>query len=52
MILRCSPFLVAASLLAAIPANADGLYAKNSPVLQVNHRNYDQLIAKSNYTSV
>lgn len=52
MILPSSPFLLAASLLAAIPASADGLYTKNSPVLQVNHRNYDQLIAKTNYTSV
>ena len=52
MMLRSSPFLLIASLLAAIPANADGLYTKNSPVLQVNHKNYDQLIAHTNYTSV
>ncbi|PLB45111.1 thioredoxin-domain-containing protein [Aspergillus steynii IBT 23096] len=47
-----SALLLVASLLAALPANADGLYTKKSPVLQVNNKNYDQLIANSNYTSI
>lgn len=42
----------AAALLLALPCSAGGLYAKNSPVLQVDAKNYDRLIAKSNYTSV
>ncbi|GAD92529.1 disulfide isomerase, putative [Paecilomyces variotii No. 5] len=44
-------FLLIASLLATLPVNADGLYPKSSSVLQVDHRNYDQLIANSNHTS-
>jgi protein disulfide-isomerase A6 len=47
-----STLLLAVSLLAALPANADGLYTKKSPVLQVDAKNYDRLIAKSNYTSI
>ncbi|KAI9866624.1 MAG: hypothetical protein M1813_001176 [Trichoglossum hirsutum] len=39
-------------LLLALPAAADDLYSKSSPVLQVNARNYDRLIAKSNYSSL
>ncbi len=31
---------------------ADGIYSKDSPVLQVNTKNYGSLIAQSNYTSV
>lgn len=31
---------------------ADGIYSAKSPVLQVNAKNYDALIAQSNYTSV
>jgi hypothetical protein len=42
----------AAALLLALPCSAGGLYAKNSPVLQVDAKNYDRLIAKSNHTSV
>jgi protein disulfide-isomerase A6 len=38
--------------LAALPEAQAAIYTKNSPVLQVNARNYDKLIAKSNYTSV
>lgn len=49
--MRNSSFLLAA-LLAVVPASADGMYSKNSPVLQVTQKNYDQLIANSNYTSV
>jgi len=40
--------LVAALGLAA----ADGMYSSKSPVLQVNAKNYDSLIAQSNHTSV
>ncbi|KKK25162.1 hypothetical protein AOCH_003473 [Aspergillus ochraceoroseus] len=47
-----SAFLLVASLLAALPVNADGLYTKKSPVLQVNQKDYAQLIAHSNYTSI
>jgi hypothetical protein len=43
--------VAAAALLAAVPVNA-GLYSKNSPVMQVDAKNYDRLIAQSNYTSV
>ncbi len=31
---------------------ADGIYSKNSPVLQVTAKNYASLIAQSNHTSV
>lgn len=44
---------VAATLLAVTPVvSAAGLYTKSSPVLQVDAKNYDSLIAKSNHTSV
>ena len=43
--------VAAAALLTALPVNA-GLYSKSSPVLQVDAKNYDRLIAQSNYTSV
>ncbi|ELR04373.1 hypothetical protein VC83_06578 [Pseudogymnoascus destructans] len=39
-------------LLLASPATAAGLYPKSSMVLQVDAKNYDRLIAKSNYTSI
>ncbi|OCK84712.1 hypothetical protein K432DRAFT_432096 [Lepidopterella palustris CBS 459.81] len=42
----------AASLLFTPSVYADGMYAKNSPVLQINGMEYDRLIAKSNYTSI
>ena len=42
----------AASLLLTAPVSAEGMYSKNSPVLQINGMEYDRLIAKSNYTSV
>lgn len=38
--------------LAAMPAADAAIYTKNSPVLQLNAKTYDKLIAKSNYTSV
>jgi protein disulfide-isomerase A6 len=39
-----------AALLAVV--RVDGIYTKNSPVLQVDAKSYDALIAQSNYTSV
>ena len=42
-----------AALLAALPVHVQaGLYSKNSPVLQIDGKSYDRLIAQSNYTSV
>jgi len=43
--------VAAAALLAALPVSA-GLYSKSSPVIQIDAKNYDRLIAQSNYTSV
>ncbi|RDL33324.1 putative protein disulfide isomerase-related protein A [Venustampulla echinocandica] len=43
--------VAAAALLAALPVNA-GLYTKSSPVLQLDGKSYDRLIAQSNYTSI
>jgi protein disulfide-isomerase A6 len=43
---------LAAALLWAIPGAQAGMYTKKSPVLQVDAKDYDRLIAKSNYTSV
>ncbi|KUI62417.1 hypothetical protein VP1G_09562 [Cytospora mali] len=44
---------VATALLAALPAvNAAGLYTKSSPVIQLDAKDYDSLIAKSNQTSI
>lgn len=40
------------ALLAALPLDAEGLYTEKSPVLQVNSKNYDSLIANSNHASV
>jgi protein disulfide-isomerase A6 len=47
---RSSILGLLAALLAVV--HADGLYTKNSPVLQVDAKNYDTLIAQSNHTSV
>ena len=52
MVDRSSILLLAAVLFASLPVNADGLYTKKSPVLQVDAKNYDSLIARSNHTSV
>lgn len=38
--------------LAALPGAFAGLYPKSSPVLEVDAKSYDRLIAQSNYTSV
>lgn len=43
---------VAVALLSALPSAQAGLYTKKSPVLQVDVKDYDRLINKSNYTSV
>jgi protein disulfide-isomerase A6 len=43
---------VALGLLSALPSVHAGLYAKNSPVVQIDAKNYDRLVAKSNYTTV
>lgn len=37
---------------AATVVNADAIYTKNSPVLQVTAKSYESLIAMSNHTSV
>ncbi|CAG8298059.1 unnamed protein product [Penicillium salamii] len=50
--LPSASLLFVASLLTALPVNADGIYPKNSPVLQLNSKTYDSLIAKSNHTSI
>ncbi|KAL4784169.1 hypothetical protein BJX76DRAFT_357251 [Aspergillus varians] len=47
-----SALLLVASLLGALPVNADGLYTKKSPVLQVDQKGYNELIANSNYPSI
>ncbi|KAI3334073.1 thioredoxin-domain-containing protein [Ustulina deusta] len=44
--------VAAVAFLSALPAAQAGLYTKGSPVLQVDAKNYDRLIAKSNHTSV
>ncbi|KLJ13497.1 protein disulfide-isomerase [Blastomyces silverae] len=52
MFKKSSAILLIAAFLEALPVNADGLYTKNSPVLQVDGSNYNNLIAKSNYASI
>ncbi|KAI9835676.1 MAG: hypothetical protein M1819_001852 [Sarea resinae] len=42
----------AAALFLALPVSSAGLYTKASPVLQVDAKSYDSLIARSNYTSI
>lgn len=44
--------VAAVAFLSAVPTVQAGLYTKSSPVLQVDAKNYDRLIAKSNHTSV
>ncbi|KAI1436811.1 thioredoxin-domain-containing protein [Xylaria sp. CBS 124048] len=44
--------VTAVAFLSALPTVQAGLYTKSSPVLQVDAKNYDRLIAKSNHTSV
>ncbi|KAL2849180.1 hypothetical protein BJY01DRAFT_211195 [Aspergillus pseudoustus] len=52
MLQSTSALLLVASLLAALPVNADGLYAKKSGVLQLDQKGYNKLIAHSNYSSI
>ncbi|KAL1878133.1 hypothetical protein VTK73DRAFT_8013 [Phialemonium thermophilum] len=40
------------ALLSVLPGVQAGLYTKKSPVLQVEAKDYDRLIAKSNHTSI
>jgi protein disulfide-isomerase A6 len=49
---RMLPLLTLAVSANFLLVNADAIYTKNSPVLQVDSRSYDSLIARSNYTSV
>ncbi|RMD40333.1 hypothetical protein DV735_g4807, partial [Chaetothyriales sp. CBS 134920] len=49
MVRACALLLLG---LATSFAAANGLYGKNSPVLQVNAKNYDSLVAQSNHTSI
>lgn len=42
----------AAALLCALPAVHAGLYPKSSAVLSIDGKDYDRMIAQSNYTSV
>ena len=44
--------ILSAVLFVAGLAHADGLYSKSSAVLQVDGKNYDKLIARSNLVSV
>lgn len=43
---------LAVGILSALPGAQAGLYTKRSPVLQVDGKDYDRLIAKSNQTSI
>ena len=43
---------VAVGVLSALPGAQAAIYTKKSPVLQVDGKDYDRLVAKSNYTSV
>lgn len=52
MFRKSSAILLVAAFLEALPASVGGFYTKNSPVLQVDENNYDNLIAKSNHVSV
>ncbi|KAL2802266.1 hypothetical protein BJX63DRAFT_415466 [Aspergillus granulosus] len=52
MLQPTSALLLVASFLAALPVNADGLYTKKSPVLQLDQKGYNKLIANSNYSSI
>ncbi|KAI1177279.1 thioredoxin-domain-containing protein [Nemania sp. FL0916] len=44
--------MAAVAFLSALPTTQAGLYTKTSPVLQVDAKNYESLIAKSNHTSI
>ncbi len=42
----------AAAVLALFPADVLAMYSKSSPVVQVDAKDYQSLIAESNHTSV
>ncbi|KAI1445960.1 thioredoxin-domain-containing protein [Annulohypoxylon stygium] len=44
--------IAAVALLSALPTAQAGLYLKSSPVTQVDAKNYDKIINKSNHTTV
>ncbi|KAI0853465.1 thioredoxin-domain-containing protein [Daldinia vernicosa] len=44
--------IAAVALLSALPTAQAGLYLKSSPVVQVDAKNYDRIINRSNHTSV
>lgn len=44
--------IAAVALLSVLPTAQAGLYLKSSPVVQVDAKNYDRIINRSNYTSV
>ena len=51
--MACTQSLLALAVLAFLSfVNADAIYTKKSPVLQVDSKSYDNLIASSNHTSV
>ena len=49
---HCGLLATGVALLAALPSVQAGMYTKTSPVLQVDAKSYERLIAKSNHTSV
>jgi hypothetical protein len=50
--LSLSGAALAVAILSVLPGTNAGLYTKKSPVLQLNGKDYERLIGKSNYTSV
>ncbi|KAL2374758.1 protein disulfide-isomerase [Blastomyces gilchristii SLH14081] len=52
MFKKSSAILLIAAFLETLPLIANGLYTRNSPVLQVDEINYNNLIAKSNHASI
>lgn len=45
-------FAALTAIIASVPLAQAGIYTKNSPVLQLDHKNFNDEIMKSNYTSV
>jgi protein disulfide-isomerase A6 len=43
---------LAVAILSVLPGAQAGFYTKNSPVIQLDGKNYDRVVAKSNYTTV
>ena len=52
MLLKGCTVLGIVAFLETLPVNAEGLYTRSSPVIQVDANSYDRLIAQSNYASV